>query len=704
MAGTDGLNITRRAAIESSLLLGLASALPASAATPSSVSALVDAGKAGHPLPDLLYGGFIEHIGNLINYSFWSEVLDDRKFYHPVDSKPLAEPERRGPRMAPPNKWVPVGPDSSVVMDTAAPYVGEQSPVVHLAGPTPLGIAQSGLSLAAGKDYTGRIVVAAVPATEISVTLIWGKGADDRQTIRVPAASDWATLPLKFSCAADTTEGRIEIVGRGTGTFRVGAVSLMPADNIKGFRADTMALMKEMDCKILRMPGGNFISGYDWKNTIGDPDKRPPIFDPQWHFPQPNDVGVDELLQMCQDILGIEPEWCVNTGFGEPRSGAELVEYVNGAATTEWGARRAANGHPEPYKVHYWNVGNEMYGHWQLGHMALDQYTIKHNLFADEMRKVDPSIYIIVPGGFVDEMTTGQGILPGSGSPLVPYGSDRDWAGGMLKNCWGKFDALATHAYPPENKHFNLKTGKNEDITQPLVEWAQAPAQRVATMADCWAVYKQRFPKLDEGKVKVFFDEWAYHFKPDLKGCLAISRMFHEFFRHSDFIEMAAFTMAMGWLDYNRTQSVISAYGRVFQLYNRHFGKIPVAVTGNAPVPPPKYPIGGDQPKVNTGSATWPLDVSAALTTDRKALVVAIVNATEEARSLNMSLAGFASAATGRKWSLAAAGLDSMNSVGKAPAVTIAEDSFDATAKTLSIAPTSIALYEYGAAMRQPRD
>ena len=92
-----------------------------------------------------------------------------------------------------------------------------------------------------------------------------------------------------------------------------------------------------MDCKILRMPGGNFISGYDWKNTIGDPDKRPPILDPVWNAVQPNDAGVDELLHMCR-LINAEPYWCVNTGFGEPRSGAELVEYVNGARATANGA------------------------------------------------------------------------------------------------------------------------------------------------------------------------------------------------------------------------------------------------------------------------------------------------------------------------------------------------------------------------------
>ena len=251
-----------------------------------------------------------------------------------------------------------------------------------------------------------------------------------------------------------------------------------------------------------------------------------------------------------------------------------------------------------------------------------------------------------------------------------------------------------THAYPPENKHFDLSTGKNVDIKQTLVQWAQAPAQRVATMADCWQEYKRRFPELAQGRVKVFFDEWAYHFQPDFKGCLAIARAFHEFFRHSDFIEMAGFTMATNWLAHDRTHAVISAYGRVFQLYNRHFGRIPVAVTGNSPVPPPEYPIGGDQPRVNTGSDTWPLDVSAALTADRTALIVAVVNATEEAHTLRLGVRAVRTAPTGRCWRLVAPGLEAQNALGRAPGVVIQESGFDPTAASLTAAPTSIALYE----------
>ncbi len=678
--------------------LGLAAALPQAArATPATISARVDAGDVGLPLSPFLYGGFLEHLRGVITDCFWSELLADRKFYFAISQAAPAPPPRSsgGPPGAPPRRWQPIGLDSAISMDAHSAYVGEHSVAVQTAGGEPRGIAQTSLALIAGMTYRGRLVIKANPSAEVGVTLIWGNGGADRQTVRVPASSAWSTVPISFTAHATTIEGRFEITGIGQGMVHIGAVSLMPADNIDGFRADTVALMREMDCKILRLPGGNFISAYDWQDTIGDPDKRPPIMDPVWNAVQQNDAGLDELLHLCR-LVKAEPYWCVNTGFGEPRSGAELVEYVNGPATSLWGAKRAANGRPQPWAVKYWNVGNEMYGKWQFGHMTRDQYNIKHNLFADAMRKVDPSIYIVAPGGFADEMTTGQGIeIPGQYK--VDIGSERDWAYGMLKNCWGKFDALATHAYPAENKRYNYTTGKQFDVQQTLNEWARQPANRVRTMYDCWEDYKQRFPALEQGRVKVFFDEWAYHFQGDLKGALSIALAFHEFFRHSDFIDMAGYTMATAWLDFSPTNSVISAKGGVFQLYNRHFGKWPLAVSGGSPVPVPQYPIGGDQPRVNAGSATYPLDVSAALTADRRALVVAIVNATEEHHSLDLSFERFRAGREGRCWKFTAASLDASNRVGQAPQVQIRESAFYPAA-SLSIAPISVELYQFPAA------
>ena len=693
------LPISRRKLLLGSLAIAGSQALPAfslNASTPGrlAVKAEINAATRFPPISPYLYGGFLEHIGNLINHSLWSEVLDDRKFFYGVIEKPETKPtERRAARNFI-HKWTVIGPMSAISLDTQNAYVGEHSPVVSLDGTNVRGLAQQALALSGNKAYKGRIVLAADPGVEVFVKLIWSN--DKQQSIKIKTTKKWQTRHFEFSPGIDTTDGRIEIIGQGKGRFRVGAISLMPADNIQGFRADTIALMKEMDCKMMRMPGGNFISAYDWKNTIGDHDKRPPVLDPVWKAVQPNDVGVDELLQMCE-LIACEPYWCVNTGFGEPRSGAELVEYVNGDKSTEWGAKRAANGRQQPYQVKYWNIGNEMYGHWQRGHMSRDHYIEKHNMFADAMRKVDPAIYIVAPGGFVDEMTTGQGIFI-AGQPEVKVGSDRDWAYGMLRDSWGKFDALATHAYPPEGKRFDLATGKLFDVEQTTLESVRQPADRVATMVDAWENYKLAFPELEKGQIKVFFDEWAYHFQDDLKGALAIAMTLHEFYRHTDFIDMAGYTMATAWLDFNRTDSIISTKGKIFQLFNQHFGTIPVAVEGNVPQPPPQYPIGGDQPKVNTGSATYPLDVSAALTADGNTLVVSVINATETAQNLELGLEGFKPAPAGKCWKFSGKSVESRNQLGKEPEVLTRESDFNAKAKTLEIAPLSVEIYHfYGA-------
>ena len=693
MNKNNALSLSRRNLLVGSATLATAAWIsPTFAASSSSgIRAMIHAQNTRAPISPMIYGGFIEHIGNLINHSLWSETLDDRKFYFGVLAKPEEKPTDRRGAMSYMQKWIAVGPLSAISLDTETPYVGEHSPVITLDGTQPRGMVQHELALKSGVPYNGRLVVRADRGVKVTVRLSWGDGQSVSQ--RVSAPRTWKTRHFRLNPNVDTTNARFEIIGEGKGTFSVGAVSLMPADNIKGFRPDMVALMKEMNCHILRMPGGNFISAHDWEYTIGDPDKRPPIHDPVWDAVQPNDVGVDELLQFCE-LIECEPFWCVNTGFGDPRSGAQLLEYTNGSDKTEWGAKRAANGRKEPYGVKYWAVGNEMYGHWQRGHMARDQYTVKHNMFVDLMRKVDPDIYIVAPGGFVDELTTGQGShLPGQ--PEITVGSERDWAYGMFRDSWGKFDAVGTHAYPPANKRFDLETGELYDVEQTLNEWAHQMPDRIRTMVDAWEQYKQHFPKLEEGSVKVYFDEWAFHFEDDLKGTLAIAAAFHEFFRHTDFIEMAGYTMATNWLNYDRTRSQISLKGRMFQFYQQRFGTVPVEVSGNSPTPKPKYPIGGDQPTVNTGGDTYPLDVSAALSDDGQTLTVAVVNANEKPHSFSLSLDGFAHKGTGRCWKFTGSHPDAKNPLDGPAEVGITESTFNASSGSLAIAPISVEIYHF---------
>ena len=266
------------------------------------ITVAIDATRPGTPISPYIYGQFIEHIGDLVNRSLWAEMLDDRKFYNPITSNPAEQRAIRGRRA---NRWMPVGPAASIVMDREHPWVGDQSPVITLAGEEPSGISQTGLALRKGKAYTGRIVLAGSAGAKVTVSIVWGADAASRQSVLLTPSDDYKTYRLNFIAGADADAGRIEIVGTGQGSFRIGAVSLMPADNIHGFRPDTVALLKAQRSGMLRFPGGNFLSNHDWHDAIGDPDKRPPKWDYVWSALQPNDVGTDEFLTLC-DLLGVD--------------------------------------------------------------------------------------------------------------------------------------------------------------------------------------------------------------------------------------------------------------------------------------------------------------------------------------------------------------------------------------------------------------
>ena len=175
------------------------------------------------------------------------------------------------------------------------------------------------------------------------------------------------------------------------GAFHIGTASLMPADNIQGFHAGMIRLFKEEGFKMFKWPGGNFVSAYDWRDGLGDRDKRPPRLQPMWSDSvESNDVGLHEFFALCR-LVGAEPDLAINSGFGSAREAADEVEYCNGSLNTRMGKMRAAHGHPAPFNVRLWSIGNEMYGPWQYGHMALDQYWVKHNAIVEAMKDGGPN-------------------------------------------------------------------------------------------------------------------------------------------------------------------------------------------------------------------------------------------------------------------------------------------------------------------------
>jgi len=662
------------------------------------VQATIDASKSSAPISKYIYGQFLEHIGGIVNNNIWAEMLDDRKSYFPINSHPPAEPSGPPWRRVTPRHWTPIGADEFVTMDTDHPYTGDHTPRVKLSSSEAHGIQQAGLAVRKGKSYTGRVVLAGTSGTTVKVSLIWGNAASDRQTVVISeVGSEYRKFPLTFQAQGDSDDGRLEIVGTGTGSFHVGAVSLMPADNVQGFRTEVIAALKQLHSGVYRWPGGNFVSGHEWRDAIGDPDKRPPIMDPVWHAVQPNDVGTDEFMTLCR-LLDVEPYVTVNGGFGDAWSAAQLVEYANGEATTPMGKLRAANGHPEPYHIKFWGVGNEPWGEWQLGFMPVAQWELKHNMFAKAMRKVDPTIKLIAAGAMPDAMTGSKQAKRLNGQNVPDYLSPADWSGNLLAHCLDNMDLLSEHFYSTSGKRTDLQTGEKVDTgPQSLIEWERAPATQVRAKYELYQEYLNRIPELKAKPVPISLDEWAYIGAPpnSYKVVPAYAWAFHEMFRHSDLYQLGAFTFATAMISEDRTDAVLSPTGLLFKMYREHFGAIPLQVSGDSPQPKPIYPAGGDQPAVNPGSDTYPLDVSAALSDDHKTLTFAVLNPSDSEQRLNVSINGAKLSNQGHLWRMAPSSVDATITVGQKPGVEVEEKEVTAVPDTVSVPPFSVNIYSF---------
>jgi len=605
----------------------------------------IDASETGELISKYIYGQFIEHLGRCIYGGIWAEMLEDRKFYYPVGAKE--------------SPWKIVGDKSAVKMSKENSFVGEHTPEVKLSGDgKPCGIYQDGLGLVKGKRYSGRIWLAVTAeALPIHVSLVWGRGKDERDTeiknkglVRSYGFGKFPTgfngFPLGFSSGATTDNARLEIVGLGEGTFQIGTVSLMPGDDINGMRADTLKLLKELNSPVYRWPGGNFVSGYDWKDGIGQRDKRPPRKNPAWKGIEHNDFGLDEFITFCREV-GAEPMIAVNSGLGDDRSAAEEVEYANGPADTPMGKWRAANGHTEPYNVKWWCIGNEMYGRWQLGHMPLSQYVRKHNLFAKVMRKVDPSI------------------------KLIAVGAVGSWSESMMKNCAEHMDLISEHFYRGAKKS--------------VMEHVRQAPDAVRGIVTAHRDYRKKLESLKSKDIRIAIDEWNYWYGEHIFGelgtryflrdALGIAAGLHEMIRNSDIVFMANYAQTVnviGAIKTTKTAAAFETTGLVLKLYRQRFGTVPVAITGDA----------------------YPLDVSAAWTSDRKALTVAIVNPTEDELELPMEMKGAKLSGKARLWQIAHSDPMAYNEPGKEPNVTIKEKQVSNISNKLSVPPLSINLYE----------
>ena len=196
-----------------------------------------------------------------------------------------------------------------------------------------------------------------------------------------------------------------------------------------GFRTDVMAEIKKLGVPIIRYPGGNFVSGYNWLDGVGPKQDRPVVLDRAWNALETNQFGTNEFMQWCK-LANTEPLMGLNLGTGTPEQAANLVEYCNVDKGTEWSNLRRKHGYAEPYNVKHWCLGNEMDGPWQIGHMTATEYGMKAQDAARQMHAVDPSLELIACG---------------SSGPLMP--TYLEWDREVLEQCYEYVDGLSLHRY-----------------------------------------------------------------------------------------------------------------------------------------------------------------------------------------------------------------------------------------------------------------
>lgn len=618
----------------------------------------IDCGDMKEPVSPYIYGQFIEHLGRCIYGGIWAEMLEDRKFFFPIDGKLSGWDLHKGKEVSWEGDGVPyeilvaspwqiLGPPEAVTMNTAEPFAGEHDPVITLDDPGERrGIYHPRLALEKGREYTGYIILkASGEVSPVEVALQWGEDAASEIVATIEHTGDTFTkYPFSFTAGGDAKDGRLAIRCAGQGAVHIGVVSLMPADNVDGFRKDTLALLRELDAPVYRWPGGNFVSGYDWRDGIGDRDKRPPRKNPAWTGIEHNDMGIHEYLHFCE-LINTEPFIALNTGLGDVASAAAEVEYITSAADTPEGAKRASNGRQEPWNVKFWAVGNEMYGDWQLGHMPLEEYVKKHNTVVDAIRAVSPE------------------------AQCIGVGAAGKWSETMLTHCADHMELISEHLY----------WQRKDDVTAHV----QVAVESIDRVAETHRGYRASIPGLKEKDIRIALDEWNYWYGPNLYGeigvryfmrdALGCAAALHAFFRNSDLYFMANYAQTVnviGAIKTTGTDAWLETTGQVLKLYRQHFGSIPVSVEGK---------IKG-------------VDVAAAWTEDKSALTLAAVNTTDKPKSLQLEVNGLALPESVSGWTIQNDDPEAYNDENNKDNVTIQEISLAVTDANVELKPYSVTL------------
>jgi len=288
----------------------------------------------------------------------------------------------------------------------------------------------------------------------------------------------------------------LEHLGRAiyTGIYEPGHAT---ADK-NGMRGDVAQLVRELKVPMVRYPGGNFVSAYNWEDGVGPRAERPTRLDLAWHTSDSNAVGVHEFADWCE-LVDTEMMLAINLGSRGLDDARNFLEYVNGPTGSYWGDLRKKNGRADPFNVKLWCLGNEMDGPWQVGHKTAHEYGRLANEVAKTMRAFDKKLELIVCGSSNADM------------PTYP-----DWEREVLEHTYDNVDHISLHMYfaNRENERALAEGGTAEALAKNTANYLalnEKLDRYIATVASTINFVKAK--KRSKHNVYISFDEWNvwYH-------------------------------------------------------------------------------------------------------------------------------------------------------------------------------------------------
>jgi alpha-N-arabinofuranosidase len=582
------------------ILLGLALAA-AQGSDPSTASIRIDAGQVVGEISPLLYGQFLEYMFEGIKGGLHAELLRDRSFEEAPNAIGLPRDWQRYPddrnddfalrfawddSISYPGRAAEDGkPEHSLRVEVGEGVIRRHG-VYQPRVPVREGITYHGSLWLKADGFRGRVVVALEPD-------VLG-GEPYAEDVIEGLHGKWTRYEFRLHPQRGDPLARFSVLFEGRGKVWIDQVSLMPGDAVGGVRRDAFERIEAVRPGFIRWPGGNVAQDYHWRWGVGPRDQRMTWINLSWRQePEPSDFGTDEFIELCRRV-GAEPSITVNIeGRGATaEEAAAWVEYCNAPATSKHGAQRAANGHPEPFRVRLWELGNEIWGDWVRGHSDAPTYAANARRYAAAMRAVDPRIKLIGVGD-----------------------NNMAWNREVLRTAGEDLDYLAIHHYYGRAE---MAGDVRNLMARPLhyERFYREVAQAIRELAP-------------DREIRLAINEWGLSLPIEqlysMDAALFGARLLNVFERSSDVVAMSAVSdLVNGWpggiIQAGRHGLFVTPTYLVNQVYAEHAGRERLAVSWTGPT----FDSSREGEKVPY------LDVVASRSDDQRSLFVKIVNTDRE--------------------------------------------------------------------------